>query len=306
MPGGANSPRRPPSSVRGALTMDFLEPFEYTFMQYAFVAAVLAAVVCGIVGSYIVVKRLVFISGGIAHTSFGGIGLGYYLGLAEPIWGAVVFALATAVMVGIASLKARIREDSTIGILWVVGMALGIVFMQMTEGYKPDPVSVLFGNILLIKEIDLWYLLVLVILVMVVVGLLYKELLAMSFDEEFARISGVRTGALYIMLLCLVALTVILLIKVVGVILVIALLTIPAALAGLFTYNLKRMIVLAVVFGLVFNLGGLMVSWVYNLPPEATIVIIGGAVFSVALGIRTLRRRGHERALSEDGGKAAV
>jgi zinc transport system permease protein len=194
---------------------DLLEPFQYNFMQNAFIAGVLAAVACGIIGTYVVVKRLVFISGGIAHTTFGGIGLGYYFNF-DPMWGAVLFALASALALGVSTLKTKVREDSTIGIMWVMGMAAGIVLIQMTEGYRPDPISVLFGNILLVEESDLWLMLGLTILIIAIVSVLYNDLLALSFDEEFAKISGVRTSSLYIMLLCLVALTVVVLIKIVG------------------------------------------------------------------------------------------
>lgn len=273
---------------------DLFEPFKYAFMQNAFVAGILASIVCGIIGTYIVVKRLVFISGGIAHTSFGGIGLAYYAGF-EPMLGAVLFSLATALIVGISSLRTRIREDSTIGILWVMGMAMGIVFIQGTEGYRPDPISVLFGNILLVKAADLWIMAMLVVLIFVIVLVLYKDLLALSFDEEFAKISGLRTGPLYILLLCLVALTVVVLLKIVGVILVIALLTIPAAMAGLFTYNMKRMMGLAIVLGLLFTMGGLVMSWWYDLPPGATIVILAGVLFLMALGVKAARAWMHAR-----------
>jgi zinc transport system permease protein len=271
---------------------DFLEPFTYGFMQNAFLAGVMAAIACGIIGTFVVVKRLVFISGGIAHTSFGGIGLGYYLGF-EPMWGAVIFALATAITLGISSLKTKIREDSTIGIMWVMGMAVGIVLIQMTEGYNPDPISVLFGNILLVKAIDLWIMLALIIVILLIISVLYKELLALSFDEEFAKISGIRTGYLYILLLCLIALTVVVLIKIVGVILVIALLTVPAAIASLFSFNMKRIMAIATGLGLIFTIGGLLLSWEYDLPAGATIVLLAGLFFIVALGVQSVRARIH-------------
>jgi len=272
---------------------DFLEPFRYSFMQNAFIAGVMAALACGIIGTLVVVKRLVFISGGIAHTSFGGIGLGYYLGF-EPMWGAVIFALVTAITLGISSLKTKIREDSTIGIMWVMGMAVGIVLIQMTEGYRPDPISVLFGNILLVKAIDIWIMLALIIVILSIIALLYKELLALSFDEEFAKISGIRTGHLYVLLLCLIALTVVVLIKIVGVILVIALLTVPAAIASLFSYNLKRIMAIATGLGLIFTTGGLLLSWIYDLPAGATIVLLAGLFFVMALAVQAIRTRTHQ------------
>lgn len=268
---------------------DFIDSFQYSFMQNMYIAALLASIACGIIGTYVVVKRLVFISGGIAHTSFGGVGLGYYLAI-EPMLGAVIFSVGAALMVGITSLRTKIREDSTIGVLWVIGMALGVIFIRMTPGYVPDPMAILFGNILLVKTADLWLMAGLVIVILVIVSFLFKEFQAMSFDEEFAKISGVRTGGLYILLLCLVALTVVLLIKVVGVVLVIALLTIPAALAGLVTYNMKKMMGLAIVIGIVLSLVGIMLSWVYDLPPGATIILVAGVVFLVALALDHVRK----------------
>jgi len=263
-----------------------LSVLEYEFFQRALLAGILAAVACGIIGTYVVVKRIVFISGGIAHTAFGGIGMGFYLGLSQPILGGVAFSLAAAVAMGAAGLRRRVREDSTIGILWVMGMALGALFI-----YKADPEnmqmvsmeSVLFGNIILISEIDLKLMALLIIIIVSLVVLFYKEFLALCFDEEFARISGVNTGLLYTVLLCLVALTVVLVINVVGVVLVIALLTIPATIASLFTYNMKRIMVISIILGVVFCTVGLFLSDWYDLPPGATIVLLAGGVFVSAL-----------------------
>jgi zinc transport system permease protein len=252
-----------------------------------FVAGILASIACGIIGTYIVVKRLVFISGGIAHTSFGGIGLAYWLSF-EPMIGAVIFSVVTAIIVGISSLRTKIREDSTIGILWVIGMALGIIFLRWAPK-KVDLGSVLFGNILFVPETNLWLMLGLIVIILLLVTVFYKEFLALCFDEEFAKISGVRTGPLYILLLCLVALTVVLLLKVVGVILVIALLTIPAAMAGLFTHDMKRMMGLAIVFGLLFTMTGLILSLETNQPPGALIVLVAGVFFLVAMAGKYVR-----------------
>jgi zinc transport system permease protein len=276
---------------------DFLAAFQYSFVRNMFAAGLLASFACGLIGTYVVVKRLVFISGGISHTCFGGIGLAYLLGF-EPMIGAVLFAIATAVMVGITSLRTRIREDSMIGVLWVMGMALGILFIKWAPGYVPDPMTILFGNILLINSTDLGLMAILVVVIVLVVALLYRQLLALTFDEEFARIAGVPTEGLYILLLVLIALTVVLLLRVVGVVLVIALLTIPATISGLATRKMKRMMILAVLVGIAVTTTGSALSWQYNLPPGPTIAIVSGIALVLALITKRIWYRfGHGYAL---------
>ena len=209
-----------------------LEALQYEFMRNALIAGLLASVACGIVGVYVVVKRIVFISGGIAHASFGGIGLGYFLGI-NPVLGALVFAVASALGMGAVIKRTKLPEDTAIGILWAMGMALGIIFIGLTPGYAPDLFSYLFGNILTVPFSDLILMLVLDAVIVSMAIALHKEFLALSFDEEFGTVVGVPVEALYLLLLCMIALTVVVLIRVVGSILVIALLTIPAATIGL-------------------------------------------------------------------------
>ena len=259
-----------------------LSALQYSFVRNMFIAGVLGSIACGIIGTYVVVKRLVFISGGVAHTCFGGIGLAYLLGF-SPILGAVVFALGSALTLGVSSLKTRIREDSAIGSMWAVGMGLGILFMTKAPGIVPSPTSILFGDILLVKTSDLWLLLGLCVTIVAIVALLYRQLLALTFDEEFAKISGVPTELLYLLLLSLIALTVVLLLKVMGVILVIALLTMPATIGGLFTKDLKRMMILAVLLAAVLTNLGLIVAWRYDAPPGAAIVIVLASALAVAI-----------------------
>ena len=278
--------------------VDLFSVFQYTFVQNMFIAGLLASIACGVIGTYVVVKRLVFISGGIAHTCFGGIGLAYLLGF-DPMLGALIFALGTAVAVGLASLRTKIREDSTIGVLWVVGMAMGVIFIRFSPGYVPDPMSILFGDILLVKSQDLWLMLLLVMGIIAIVSLLYRQLLALTFDEEFARILGVPTEGFYIMLLGLIALTVVLLLKVVGVILVIALLTIPATISSLFTKKMKSMMVLAVLVGCVVTTAGSLLSVQYDLPVGPAIVLVASSGLLLALlgskiGRRATAREGLE------------
>lgn len=259
-----------------------MDIIHYVFFQRALIAGVLAALACGMIGVYIVVRRSVFLADGISHAAFGGIGIAVYLGWSQLLFGALLASLVMAAGVGIAGIRTRLREDSVIGILWILGMALGFVFLYRAPPEHLLGVSVnslFFGNILYIRESDLYLIAILCAVIIIVVFLLYKELLALSFDEEFARISGVRTGMLSIILLGLIALTVVLLINVVGVILVVALLAIPAAMAGLFTYDMRKMMMLAVFLGIVFCIGGLFISDAYDLPSGAAIVLLAGAGF---------------------------
>ena len=270
-----------------------LDALQYQFMQNALLAGLLAAIACGIVGVYVVVKKVVFISGGIAHASFGGIGLGYLVGV-NPVLGAMVFTVASSLGIGLVTRRTRLPEDTAIGILWAMGMALGIIFIGLAPGYAPDLFSYLFGNILTVPFFDLMLMLVLDVVIIVVVALLYKGFLYLSFDEEFSTVSGVPTERLYLLLLCLIALTVVVLIRVVGIILVIALLTIPAALARQFTHNLKNMMLLAILAGVVFTFSGLWISYVLNLASGATIILVSGAVLFISFGINKLRSRAKE------------
>ncbi|MDY6893134.1 MAG: metal ABC transporter permease [Chloroflexota bacterium] len=265
-----------------------LETLHYAFMQRALFAALLASVACGIIGCYVIVKRMVFISGGVAHASFGGVGLGIFTGI-NPVLGALLFTPVAAVLMGWVTKKTRLPEDTAIGILWSIGMALGIIFINLSTGYVGNPFSFLIGNILLVSSFDINLMIALDVVIVLATILFYKEFLALSFDEEFSMVIGVPTGVLYLVLLCLIALTVVILIRVVGIILVIALLTFPAAMARRFTYNLKTMMVLAIIFSAVFTLGGLWLSAEFGVASGATIILFGGVVFLVTLGFSGLR-----------------
>lgn len=292
MPGTANRPwYGTPPGVEGTLKM--LEALQYEFMRNALMAGLLAAVACGIVGVYVVVKKIVFISGGIAHASFGGIGLGYLLGI-NPIIGALFFSLASGVAIGAITRRTRLAADTAIGILWALGMALGVMFIALTPGYAPDLMSYLFGSILTVPFSDILLMLVLVAVIIGIAVALYKEYLILSFDEEYGTAVGMPVGKLYFLLLAMIALTVVVLIQIVGMILVIALLTFPAAMARLFTHNMKTMMLLAVFLGFLFIVGGLWLSYVLKLPSGATIVLLSGTILVVSLGLSRLRMR-HRR-----------
>ena len=251
---------------------------QYGFMQNALIAGVLASIACGIIGVYVVVKKIVFISGGIAHASFGGIGLGYFLGI-NPILGVIPFSIASALGIGVVSKRTKLPEDTAIGIIWVIGMALGVIFIGLTPGYAPDLFDYLFGNILFVSQTDILLMLILDAAIISIVFSLYKEFQAISFDEEFATTVGVPSERLYLLLLCMIALSVVVLIKVVGIILVIALLTIPAAMSRQFTHSMKRMMLLSILFCAIFTLFGLYLSFELNLASGATIVLFSGTAF---------------------------
>lgn len=262
--------------------MDFLH---YTFIQHALVAALLVSIACGVVGAYIVIQRLVFISGGISHTAFGGIGLGYLLGI-NPILTAIPFSIASAIGIGLISRDKRISPDTAIGVLWTMGMALGILFIGLKPGYAPDLNSYLFGNILTVPAFDLWIMAALNAVILLVVALFHREFFSLAFDEEFATVVGVPTRACHLLLLCLIALSVVILIRVVGIILVMALLTMPAAICRPFTHDLKKLILSSTATGLVLTIAGLWISYVFDLPSGATIVLVLGTAFFASLRFR--------------------
>ncbi|NLJ85828.1 MAG: metal ABC transporter permease [Firmicutes bacterium] len=261
----------------------------YTFLQHALLAGVLASIAGGLAGTYVVVRRVSFITGGISHTILGGMGIAYYYGL-NPTKGAVVSAVIAAIIIGLVSLRARQHEDTVIGALWAIGMAVGILFISRTPGYNVDLMTFLFGNILMVSADDLLLIAALDGFIVLTVALLYNHLLAVVFDEEHARLRGLPVEALHLLLLILIALTVVILIKIVGLILVIALLTLPPAIARHYVGNLARMMVLATVLGLIFNGTGLAVSYMLDLPTGATIVVIAGVAYLLSLAVQSLRQ----------------
>lgn len=262
----------------------------HEFMQNAIIGGTLASVACGVVGSYVVVKRIGYLAGGIAHSVLGGMGIAYYLGRA-PIEGAFVAAIIFAVVLGWVSLKMQQQEDTVIGALWAGGMAVGILFISQTPGYSVDLMSFLFGNILMISSDDLFWIAGLDSLILLIVFLFYKQFLALSFDEEFARLRGIPVERFYLLFLTLVALTVVILIQIVGLILVIALLTLPAAVSGHYVRSLNLMMVLATVLGVMFTTGGLALSYQPDLPPGPTIILVAGSFYLMSLIINRVWKK---------------
>ncbi len=264
-----------------------LSIFAYSFMRNAFMAGILASVIFGIIGTFVVVKRLVFISGGISHASFGGVGMGYYLGW-NPFFGASIFAVISALGVGIVGKKTLQREDTAIGIVWALGMALGALFISMTPDHLPNISSVLFGNILMIKIIDVYLMAALTLIITGTMIILYPRVQGVSFDEEFSKVVGVHTTALYLFMLILVALSIVFLIKIVGIVLLIAMLAIPASISGEFTHDMSKMMVFSSLLSLIFIISGLYVSTLWDLPAGPIIVILSGIIFLFVVGFKRL------------------
>ncbi|MDM7911953.1 MAG: iron chelate uptake ABC transporter family permease subunit [Methanotrichaceae archaeon] len=255
-----------------------IELLSYDFMRSALAAGLAASVLCGIVGIYVILNRIVFISDGIAHAAFGGIGLGYFLGL-DPLVFGVFSALATALGIGMISSRTRVTEDTAIGVFLATGMALGIVFMSLARGYARDLYGYLFGNILSVTWQDVVIIVGLTMAVIFLVALLYKEFLVMSFDPTYGEAIGIPVKRMKLLLLCMVAFSVVMLIKIVGIILLIALLTIPGAISRQHIKSLPGIMAGAILLGMAFVTVGLFVSYYLDVPSGATIILTAAATF---------------------------
>lgn len=264
--------------------MDFFSAVAtYDFLLDALVAAVLSGIACGIVGTYIISRRMVFLCGGITHASFGGIGIAYHFGL-NPIGGALVFAVLSALGIEWASAKGRIREDSAIGIVWSVGMALGLLFIFATPGYAPNLMSFLFGDILTVSGSNIIALAVLVGVLLLVMMLFSRPIIYSSFDREFARSQGVRADAILTLMTILTSIAIVLSIRIVGIVLLLSLVTIPPVIAGCFTKSYTRIALLASIFAVLGNVCGIYVAWKMDFPVGATtIILLAIALFIVKL-----------------------
>ncbi len=269
---------------------------EFSLVRYSLFAGILASVAFGIIGSYVVVKRITYIAGAIAHCVLGGIGAALYLrhetglGWIDPMHGALASALIAALIIGLVSLHARQREDTVIGALWATGMAIGALFLERTTAYL-DPMIYLFGDLSIVERDDLYRIAALNLVIVALAAMFYNRFLAVCFDEEFARLRGVRVGAYYILLLCLTALTIVLLVQLVGIVMVIALLTLPAAVAGHFTSRLSSMMLIAVVLCAGFTTLGLGFSYALDFSSGAVIIVFAaGCYLLVTAASRILRR----------------
>lgn len=266
-----------------------IEALQFGFMRNALMAGLLVSILCGIVGVLVVLRRIVFLSGGVAHAAYGGIGLGFYLGV-DPLLGALAFSLVAALGMGLVEVKARQRADTVIGALWAIGMASGIILLDLTPGYKADLMSYLFGSILAVPAQYLWWMVGLNVLILALVALFYKELLAASFDETFAVTRNVPVTAIHLAMVALIALAVVMMMQVVGLIMVIALLTMPAAIAVQWIKDVRWAMLLGTLLSAVFSVVGLWLSYSMNLTSGATIILVAGVAYLGSLAATRLRR----------------
>jgi zinc transport system permease protein len=268
--------------------MDVAELFTYGFFRNAFLAALLMSVACGIVGTYIVSRRMVFISGGITHASFGGVGLGYFLGV-PPLAGAAVFAVLAALATENLTRRKIIRNDSIIAIMWSLGMATGIIFVYLTPGYAPNLMSFLFGSIITVNSTDLWLMLALSLVVTGFFAIFYWPILYVSFDEQFARTRGIPVMLLNYVLIILVALTIVLSIRIAGIILVLSILTIPQNIANLFTNRFSSIMIASVVIGFLGSFLGLLISYYMDIPSGACIIFTLVILYLAARVVKVIK-----------------
>lgn len=266
---------------------DFIQ---YQFLQNAFIASCFASILCGIMGVIIIEKKLLMMSGGIAHTALGGVGLGYLLSF-EPILGACGFSILSAFGIGLVSRKAKEQSDVIIALFWSLGMALGVVFIALTPGYPPDLNSYLFGNILTVNKSDLYLIIFVTTLVVAIITIFFQDFKYWMFDHEFAKIGGIKTILLEYLLLIMCALTVVVLIKVAGIILVIALLSAPAATASKISYILWKRMLFAIFFALFYCIGGLAISYHFDIPSGATIVTLSILTYLLVIVTSFIKRQ---------------
>ena len=266
----------------------FFEALSYDFMRHAVLAGVMASVLCGVIGTFVVVKRLAFISDGISHAAFGGMGVCFFLGI-DPLLGAIPVALACAFALGAVDRETIRSYDALIGVLWSVGMAVGVVFVYKTPGYAPNLMTYLFGNILLVSRHDIGVLLALAVSVFLILAIFWKGIVAVAFDEVFARVQGAPVRILMVLLLTMIALSVVILIQVVGIILVVALLTIPPLIGLMLLKDLRGVLALSTVTGVAITLGGLGLSYTYDLPSGPAIILLGALLLFAVYAGRKLR-----------------
>jgi zinc transport system permease protein len=258
--------------------------FQYDFIIKGLLGAIFASITAGLAGTYVVSKRMVFLSGGITHASFGGIGIGYFIGI-NPVIGAAVFGIMSALGVEYLSVKQKIREDSAIGILWAFGMAIGIIFIYLTPGYTPNLMSYLFGSILTVTNADLIALGTMSLILILYFSIFYRTILYISFDEVFARTYSSYVNVFKYFTTSLIALTIVLNIRMAGVVLVISLLTIPPNIAMLFTKIYFKIVVLSILAGFVGTATGYVISYYAGIPVGATIIFTLVIIWAIAKGI---------------------
>ncbi|MDN5278736.1 MAG: zinc transport system permease protein [Clostridiales bacterium] len=270
---------------------------ELPFLQNALLAGVLCSMATGVVGTYVVLRRITYIAAAISHCILGGLGAARYFSIVwgwtwlKPVHGAIFTALASALIIGLVSMRAKEREDTVISALWAVGMAIGILFIFKTPGYNEDLMSYLFGNILMVSQQDLYLIGVLDLFLISLSMVFYKQVLAVCFDEEFARTRGVWVEFYYLLILCLTALTVVLTVSVVGIIMVIALISLPVAISARFFDRVWKIMVCSIVLGMIFTSGGLALSYTPNLPSGAVTILLAGLTYILTILYFSFRRQ---------------
>ena len=255
-----------------------IDALQFEFMRNALMAGLLASIICGIIGTLIVVNRLVFLAGVIAHSAYRGIGLAAFFGL-PYMAGAATFATGAGLLMAMVTLKAKQRADTIIGVMWAFGMAVGIIMLDLTPGYNVDLMSYLFGSILSVPTSDLIAMVGLTGVLGFLVLYFYRDLLVMSYDQEFARVRGVPVRILYFLLIGIISLSIVMIVQVVGLILVIAMLTIPPYIAEKYTHSLAQMMFLSILLGAVFIFTGLCISYNYDLTSGAAIILTASTGF---------------------------
>ena len=263
------------------------------FIRYAFFAGLLSSIPFGIIGTWVTIKRISYLAGAIAHSVLAGIGISLYLNAKynltwlHPLMGALAVAIIAALIIGYISINAKEREDTVIGAIWATGMSLGLLFIAKTPGYV-SPMTYLFGNILIISQADIILLSILDAIVIIMGFIFYHQFQAISFDEEFASIRGIKTNLFYFILLLMTAITVVLMTTIIGIVMVIALLTIPAAIAGFFAKKIWLIMIIAIGLTAVFTSSGLMLSYLTDLPAGSTIILISGVVYLTSVVVKKI------------------
>ncbi|MDD5091216.1 MAG: metal ABC transporter permease [Candidatus Wallbacteria bacterium] len=263
---------------------------EFEFFRNALAAGLLVSIACGILGTFVVVNRLVFIAGGIAHAAYGGVGLALYFGF-SPVLGTFLMSILSSLFLGAITLNRKSRSDTVIGVFWAAGMAMGVILTDLAPGYNVDLMSFLFGSILSVSRTDLVLMAVMTTVIALVVAVLFRHLQIMSYDEDFAKIRGIRTDRIYLALLLMIGVSVVMTIRIVGLILVIALLTIPTYIAESLASTLKGMILYSSGLAVVFTVSGLVLSYRFNLTTGPTIIAIASLCFALFVGFSEIFRR---------------
>lgn len=270
---------------------------ELPFLQNAVLAGILCSIGSGVVGTYVVLRRITYIAAAISHCVLGGLGAARYFSVVynitwlKPVYGAVLTALLAALVIGWVSLKAKEREDSIISAIWAIGMAMGVLFISKTPGYNSDLMNYLFGNILMVSSEELWLIAILDVITLGLTAVFYKQTVAVCFDEEYARTRGVNVEFYYLLLLCMTALTVVLTVNVVGIIMVIALLTLPVAISSRFFNRVWKIMAGATGLGMIFTFSGLAISYEPNLPSGAVTIVIAGIIYLLSIFFQLIKHR---------------